>query len=579
MTEPRRGNPTVTVSAVTATQVVRIRATLGRGQPGVTLTGVPADTAASTRDRLYAALTNSGFTWPGGTVQLDVSSADGALSDSALDAALAVALLAASGHLSHRQAAGAVCIGELGLDGSLRPVHEMRARLTTVAGAGFTHVLVPVGNLVDVAGNPGLVVRSARTLTALLDRLREQAPPHTVAGDAVSDRVEEARIARASLAFLFEPGSRHLRDLVVADGPVAAYRQLRDGGGLPVVALRREIRQRRPAELWDAAARTVADAHLHGGRIVIPEDPDWPPRLTDLATVPPDTDTELAVLCLWARGEPPVAATLNRSIAISGARAATNYGTHVAGELGFDCAERGWTVVAGGAFGIDSAAHRGALIGGGVTVAVLPCGVDRPHPAGNRDVFAGIVERGLLVSVWPEGTLPTRARFVIRQRLLAAISAGTVLVEATCRSSCLQTLAQAITLGRPAMVVPGPVTSALGRLSPRAAPAPPGPAGHRHRRRHGGGRPAGRHHGAGTTPGRPVAATCRQHAKATRQLTHRTPNAVRILERRAPRRQHHGFATAPAATAPAGGSRQLAAAAPPTLPAAAKTSARRAGPP
>lgn len=148
-------------------------------------------------------------------------------------------------------------------------------------------------------------------------------------------------------------------------------------------------------------------------------------------------------------------------MAVVGARAATGYGQHVATEVGYGLAERDWTVVSGGAFGIDAAAHRGALNAGGLTVAVLACGLDRPYPMGNAALFDRIADTGLLVSEWPPGAEPLRPRFLIRNRVIAGGTRGTVLVEASARSGATQTARRAIYTNRVAMVVPGPVTSAM----------------------------------------------------------------------------------------------------------------------
>jgi DNA processing protein len=121
-------------------------------------------------------------------------------------------------------------------------------------------------------------------------------------------------------------------------------------------------------------------------------------------------------------------------VAVVGARASTAYGEHVAGELGAGLGERGWTVVSGGAFGIDAAAHRGALAVEGTTVAVLACGVDRVYPSAHGALFSRIAESGLLVSEWPPGSAPLRHRFLVRNRLIAGLTRGTVVVEAAARS-------------------------------------------------------------------------------------------------------------------------------------------------
>ena len=121
-------------------------------------------------------------------------------------------------------------------------------------------------------------------------------------------------------------------------------------------------------------------------------------------------------MCLWVRGDRPLADAFARSVAVVGARAATSYGNHVATELAYGLANRGWTVVSGGAFGIDAAAHRGALAGSGLTAAILACGVDRPYPSAHASLFERIAEEGLLVSEWPPGAEPHRHRFLQRMR-------------------------------------------------------------------------------------------------------------------------------------------------------------------
>ena len=143
-----------------------------------------------------------------------------------------------------------------------------------------------------------------------------------------------------------------------------------------------------------------------------------------------------------------------------GSRAATGYGGHVAGEIAADLGERGWAIVSGGAYGIDAAAHRGALAAEAVTIAVLACGVDYPYPAGHADLFAAIAAQGLVISEWPPGRHPGRMRFLVRNRVIAALGCGTVIVEAGERSGALNTARHAANLGKPLMAVPGPVTSA-----------------------------------------------------------------------------------------------------------------------
>lgn len=278
---------------------------------------------------------------------------------------------------------------------------------------------------------------------------------------------EEIRLARVALTWLAEPGTWSVYDLVASDGPVGALERLL-AGEAPQPRLRAAVAARLAAgDPRKIAEDALARAHRLGARLVVPEDEEWPPQTDDLvrlrlAHADRRVDQETAPpLCMWVRGSWPLADALCRSVAVVGARAATSYGTHVATELGYGLAEREWTVVSGGAYGIDAAAHRGALTGGGLTVAVLACGIDRPYPAGNAALFDRIADTGLLVSEWPPGADPLRPRFLIRNRVIAAATSGTVVVEAAARSGATQTLRRALGIGRPAMVVPGPVTSAM----------------------------------------------------------------------------------------------------------------------
>jgi DNA processing protein len=220
--------------------------------------------------------------------------------------------------------------------------------------------------------------------------------------------------------------------------------------------LRREHPGLDPARDLDLVERV-------GGRLVCPGDAEWPAELDALDQLPGGrADAEPgSPLALWVRGTGDLATVLRRAVAIVGSRAATAYGEHLASELAFALAERGWTVVSGAAFGIDAAAHRGSLAGGGPTVAVLAGGVDVPYPAAHADLIEDIARHGVVVSEVPPGSPPFRRRFLTRNRLIAAMSRGTVLVEAGYRSGALNTVRHARGLGRAVMAFPGPVTSAM----------------------------------------------------------------------------------------------------------------------
>lgn len=279
----------------------------------------------------------------------------------------------------------------------------------------------------------------------------------------------DARTARTALACLTEPGSETVYRLVRAHGPVKALSRVLAGeaAGDAERALVESARTR----LGDGALDRIVDGAVArtrriGARIVTPEDDEWPAQLADLALIAQPGGDRIArdtfpPVCLWVRGERLLAEAFTRSVAVVGARAATSYGNHVATELAFGLANRGWTVVSGGAYGIDAAAHRGALAASGLTAVVLACGVDRPYPAGHAGLFERIADQGLLISEWPPGAEPHRHRFLVRNRVIAALTRGTIMVEANARSGARQTLGRATLLGRSSMTVPGPVTSAM----------------------------------------------------------------------------------------------------------------------
>jgi DNA processing protein len=268
------------------------------------------------------------------------------------------------------------------------------------------------------------------------------------------------RLARAALTYLAEPGDRLLGTLIGSCGPVALVEGIKAGclpgealAGYRLDAIDRAMDhwRARLGELPDEA--DLAAFERDGIRLVCPGDPEWPTQLDVLGDIRP--------YALWLCGEADLRYSCLRSVSVVGARAATGYGAHVAAEMAVALADRGWTVLSGGAYGVDGAAHRGALAADGVTVAVLACGVDDPYPRGNHAMFEAIVARGVLASEWPPGRTPTRVRFLIRNRVIAALARGTVVVEAAERSGALNTARYARDLCRPLMAVPGPVTSQM----------------------------------------------------------------------------------------------------------------------
>ncbi|WP_427117862.1 DNA-processing protein DprA [Pseudarthrobacter scleromae] len=282
------------------------------------------------------------------------------------------------------------------------------------------------------------------------------------------------RRSRAALSRLMEPQDAAGLALVQAAGAVDALRiatgqlsagpelereitaLLSDGGsGTSWAGMAASLKRWHPRIPDLAPERDLATMARLGGRLIIPSDELWPVQLADLGIQEP--------ICLWWRGQEqplPGAAT---SIALVGSRDSTSYGAAVTGDLAYSLAQRGFTVVSGGAYGIDAHAHRAAIAGasGAVpTIAVMAGGLDRFYPSGNEDLLRAVSNQGAVLAEVPPGSAPTRYRFLQRNRIIAALSAVTVVVEARWRSGALNTAHHAETLGRAVGAVPGSVHSA-----------------------------------------------------------------------------------------------------------------------
>jgi DNA processing protein len=258
-------------------------------------------------------------------------------------------------------------------------------------------------------------------------------------GHRSGDPQWRARVAWSRLA---EPGDPVAAAFVERHGLVEALGRVRAGiAGT----------ERYAARAADLDVDTdLMRAEWAAAAVVVPGDPRWPEGRDDLE-VPP--------YCLWVRGSALSAG--QRAVAVVGSRAATAYGVRVAEDLGTGLASRGFAVVSGAAYGIDGAAHRGALAAEGATIAVVAGGVDRVYPVGHARLLEEIVRTGAVVSEVPPGAAPTRTRFLARNRLIAAMTIGTVVVEAAARSGSLNTARWAATHHRPVAAVPGPVTSMM----------------------------------------------------------------------------------------------------------------------
>ncbi len=273
----------------------------------------------------------------------------------------------------------------------------------------------------------------------------------------------QEKLARTALTYLAEPGDPALGALLAICEPAEVLAAIKAGmlpgtgpgcGDTPAsrTALERALGRWRVRLPGLPDEEGIAAACRDDIRLICPGDAEWPEALDQLGQGRP--------YALWLRGNGDLRFACSRSVSMVGSRAATGYGAHVAGEIAADLGERGWAVVSGGAYGIDAAAHRGALAAEAVTIAVLACGVDYPYPAGHANLFAAIAAQGLLMSEWPPGRRPGRMRFLVRNRVIAALGCGTVIVEAGERSGALNTARHAADLGKPLMAVPGPVTSA-----------------------------------------------------------------------------------------------------------------------
>ncbi|MGW4484358.1 DNA-processing protein DprA [Amycolatopsis sp. NPDC004368] len=273
----------------------------------------------------------------------------------------------------------------------------------------------------------------------------------------VEQPTDDLRRARAYLLRVAEPPAPALGAFVGECGPVEAAARVRSGDCPEKV--RRETAARREVDLAEQDLEAAAKAHI---RLVVPEDEEWPawPLLSLAVASGRGVENVAAPLALWVRGDASLAQAADRAVAVVGARLATNYGEHNAAEVAHGLATRGVPVFSGAALGIDGAAHRGALSAGGVTVAVLGCAADVGYPAGHIDLLNRIAGNGgAVVSEYAPGTPPARHRFLVRNRLIAGLTDGTVVIEAGIRSGARNTATTAGALGKVVMALPGPAQS------------------------------------------------------------------------------------------------------------------------
>ncbi|WP_104191603.1 DNA-processing protein DprA [Cryobacterium sp. Y82] len=284
-------------------------------------------------------------------------------------------------------------------------------------------------------GTAGLLVASLGASVALTAILEAWSPVRI--GALVRDVLADEPGA-PDVVFATNPSSDHTE----ADADTSAeLEQALDAG----------LQRWRPRLNSGDVIRALQQAARVDARLLLATDPLWPATIDDLE--------QHAPLALWWRGVPGALAALPNSIALVGARAATGYGEHIAMEASAGLVDRGFAVVSGAAYGIDGMAHRAALASDGMTVAFLAGGVDRFYPSGHDSLLTRIVAAGAVISELPCGAAPTKWRFLQRNRLIAAASAATIVLEAGWRSGSLNTAGHASALGRPLGAVPGPITS------------------------------------------------------------------------------------------------------------------------
>lgn len=267
---------------------------------------------------------------------------------------------------------------------------------------------------------------------------------------------DETRRAWAYLSRVAEPPCSAVAALVGQVGPVESAERISRAAVGPELSERTSARRE-----IDTAAADLEILQRRGGRLITPEDAEWPAlafaafggsAMRDKARSGPP-------LVLWVIGPARLDDVAERAAAVVGTRASTAYGDHIAADFAAGLADQDVAVVSGGAYGIDGAAHRSALAADGVTVAVLAGGIDVLYPAGHSALLHRVSTSGLLITEYPPGERPTRHRFLTRNRLVAALTGATVVVEAGIRSGAASTAGWARSLGRVVCAVPGPVTS------------------------------------------------------------------------------------------------------------------------
>lgn len=268
----------------------------------------------------------------------------------------------------------------------------------------------------------------------------------------------QEKTARAGLTFAIDAGSKRGQLALSESEPETLWEELKAGIG-PQAWVRRAQALALDDLIDKSESRNI--------RFITPADAEWPSQLDDLGFVEDHQEAGGPPLGIWAIGPGNLAELAAKSVSMVGARASTEYGRSVALDLSSGLArpelldKTGWTIISGGAYGIDAVSHQGALAVEGKTIAVMAGGLDEWYPKCNSSLLTKISETGLVISELPIGIRPTRVGFLIRNRVIAALSKATIVVEASARSGAKNTARWAMALSRLVMAVPGPVYSAM----------------------------------------------------------------------------------------------------------------------
>lgn len=246
-----------------------------------------------------------------------------------------------------------------------------------------------------------------------------------------------------------ELGAERTIDMIAEHAPVSAWATAL---GYQPEQLQNSLEYWQHKYDYDHVSRIIDQSQSLGFELIFPGHPHWPSSLNDLGPATPAG--------LWARGDASILESLQHSATIAGARAASSYGTETTAEIVEALANDSAAIVTGGSFGIEAQAIRTAICTRASTVTISAGGLDRSYPAAHEGLYENAAEHGAILSESPVGTTPHRWRFLQRNRLLAALSTGTIIPEAGQRSGAINTAAHASILGRALGAVPGPITSA-----------------------------------------------------------------------------------------------------------------------